>query len=435
MRKIALMLSALLLLGNALPDMAKADNSYYEYVILEDGTAELTKITKAAPNIPHQIEGYTLTSIADGALTDINFQNVVIPDSVTHLGKFILGDSNKVVSVTLPNSIIQMDGPLYGLEENQVWINDRTPNLIVDPNHPYLATIDGVLFSKPDKRLIGYPQNRRHVVTEYDIPDGIKIIGSYAFSRTNIHDLTIPSSVTEIRESAFAFCGTTFVINNANITRINDYCFDGSTRIIGVSIPNTVTSIGQGAFRGCSSLQILSLPTCVTSIGDCAFQNCSSLAELIIPEGATIGEDVFVGCYDLKSINIPNSVQNLDSNPFADCEELSISVAEDHPIYAVIEGVLFSKVDKRLISFPSTATIAYEVPNGIVEIGEKAFAGRKDLKAVRIPTSVTKIADDAFSGCDKLMLIVDVGSYAETYAVQQGLQYNYANRDSDWLND
>ena len=101
----------------------------------------------------------------------------------------------------------------------------------VSPDHPTLETMDGVLFSKPDKKLVYYPYTLD--AESYSIPDGIEIIGDWAFSDgTNLTSITIPNSVTSIGDNAFNIC-------------------QGLTS---VTIPDSVTSIGEGAFKDCKKL-------------------------------------------------------------------------------------------------------------------------------------------------------------------------------------
>ena len=83
-----------------------------------------------------------------------------------------------------------------------------------------------------------------------DIPDGVTIIGRYAFYKcSELTSVTIPDSVT---------C-------------IGNYAFKGCIGLTSITIPDSVTCIGDGAFYGCSGLTNISIPDSVTSIGECAF--------------------------------------------------------------------------------------------------------------------------------------------------------------------
>lgn len=61
----------------------------------------------------------------------------------------------------------------------------------------------------------------------------------------------------------------------------------------------------------------------------------------------------------------------------------------------------------------------------VTRIGEGAFAACKSLTGVTIPNSVIKIGKAAFSGCDNLTMTVGHGSYAEQYAMDNGINYMY----------
>ena len=49
-----------------------------------------------------------------------------------------------------------------------------------------------------------------------------------------------------------------------------------------LTLPSSVTEIGESAFRGCSSLASLTLPSSVTSIGKSAFEGCSGLTSIYV---------------------------------------------------------------------------------------------------------------------------------------------------------
>ena len=146
----------------------------------------------------------------------------------------------------------------------------------------------------------------------------------------------------------------------------------------------------------------------VTSIGDMAFHWHSSLTSVTIPNSVTsIGDDAFFACDSLTSITIPDSVAQIGANPFTSCFSLKIiSVSPEHLYFAAIDGVLFRKADKALISYPAgIESPTYTIPQGITSIGVEAFSRCKFLTSITIPDSVTSIGDWAFSSCDSLASI------------------------------
>ena len=298
----------------------------YDYVVLEDGTAEIVHYSGFANAliIPDILSGRIVTSIGEMAFS-----------------------CDSLISITIPDSVNNIEGNPFA------WCYNLT-DIVVSSDHPYLITINGVLYSKTDLRLVCYP----HAFTadSYVIPKGTRIVGESAFYGCGaLISVTIPDSVTVIGESAFTLCESlAHVIIPDKVTRIEAGTFCDCSSLASITIPNSVTSIGRWAFTNCSSLASVTIPNSVTSIGENAFRYCSSLASVTIPNSVTsIGENAFTYCSSLTSVTIPNSVTSIAGNPLACCYKLTdIIVSPDHPYLITLNGVLFNKSDRRLVCYP-----------------------------------------------------------------------------------
>ena len=307
----------------------------YEYEYYADGTACITEYSGKDVElvIPAELDGHPVTAIGDKAF---NF-------------------SNSLTSVTIPDRVISISA-------NPFICCGRLSQITVSPENPALATVDGVLFEKANKRLITYPYS--FTAAEYSIPQGIREIGDWAFY------------------------GCHFLTN--------------------LTIPDSVIDIGDYAFSSCDSLIDIIIPDSVISIGDFAFSSCDSLSDVTIREGiTTIGGWAFYRCYSLTAITIPDSLTNISANPFVHCTNLSqITVSPDHPTLVTIDGVLIEKTNKRLVTYPCAFTATeYAIPQGIKEIGGGAFFNCASLTSVTIPDSVTAIGNDTFYGCKAIAAI------------------------------
>ena len=164
-----------------------------------------------------------------------------------------------------------------------------------------------------------------------------------------------------------------------------------------VQVADGITAIPDDAFWGCENLVNITLPQTVRTIGKGAFGQCVNLARINIPEGVTsIGGDTFFLCRSLTRLTIPDSVTSIKGNPFQ-YMAAEIQVSPENPAFSVTDGVLFNKEHTRLIACPCNKAGAYEIPEGVREIGAHAFENCDDLTDVTIPASVVSIERNPFA--------------------------------------
>lgn len=341
-----------------------------------------------------------------------NLTSVTIPDSVTSIGDYAFEDSESLTTINIPASVTHIG-------KNPFCYCKKLSNFGVSANHPVFEVIDHALFNKTTKELICYSGYYGNLYNLY-----------------SIENYTIPQGTRSIGDSAFYTCDSLETISIPDtVSYIGDHAFYGCRNLRYMTIPNGVTSIGNSTFSNCSDMTWVSIPDTVTSIGDDAFYWCDHLNSITIPNSVTfIGESAFQGCDRLTSITIPNSVVSIGNNPFEWCDRLtSINVRADHPVLQVVDGVLFDKVEKKLICYPyAFKDSGYIIPQGTRIIGIRAFSTCQSLDIITIPDSVVSISGSAFMDCRSLTFSVTRNSYAEQYCKDKNRDYIYTE-STDWL--
>ena len=125
---------------------------------------------------------------------------------------------------------------------------------------------------------------RQRDLNEYEVKDGVAIIGDRAFYDAKLRTVTLPNSLRAIGQSAFAGC--------KNLTD--------------VALPEGLEVIKDTAFRDCKSLAELTLPSTLLEVGARAFG--PGLKRLVIlSENVTFSPDAFKQAKSLEEIHVPEA--------------------------------------------------------------------------------------------------------------------------------
>lgn len=178
-------------------------------------------------------------------------------------------------------------------------------------------------------------------------------------------------------------------IGGLPVTAINDYAFYGTTTLLSVTIPDSVTSIREGAFLNCSRLAKLTLGSNVESIGINAFANTR-----------------------LYKVKIPLSVTNIATGAFDACSSMTaFTVDTASRGYSSENGVLFDRRETVLLKYPEGRKGRYAIPAGVTNIAVNAFANAR-LNKLIIPDTITSLPDNVFFGCSQMKEVIISDSVA-----------------------
>ena len=325
-----------------------SNGSGYTYRFLTENTIAITDYNgyDTEVTIPSKIDGYTVTGVED--MDTSNIKKIVMPDTVTYIGKCAFGDYDDSVpleeivlsknlktigssafrncydlkSIDIPTSVTEIEDRAFlgcyslknlsvsqntnfgdsafgdGLWSSIPALSDDYNEWLYDDNASDFFVWNGCLFA--------YRGSSKTPV----IPSGVCGIGNRVFKNSDITSVTIPEGVRYINYGAFQEC----------------------TSLKSVKFPNSLQKIGGEAFGDCTSLSSVTFGSGLKSVEYNGFANCESLKKVVLPEGLEKLEGAFYECYNLENITFPNSLSEIDDSTIYDTKWYA-NIAYGTPIY------------------------------------------------------------------------------------------------------
>ena len=263
-------------------------------------------------------------------------------------------------------------------------------------------------------------------------------IGNGAFrGNVKLAAVMIPDTVTKIEDSAFSGCtGLTSMMVPDSVTDMGTGVFANCTSLTNVTLPNIRQNIVASTFEGCTSLEKIVLPETVTAIRDSAFKNCTALKEIVWSKAPGLIEaNAFYNCDALTEVEIPTTVTSVGDQAFYDCDSLTTVDFPDTvtkmgtKVFYDCDALTSVKLGSGITTIPASTFEHCDVlesiviPRRVTTIGNSAFKDCVKFTSITIPRSVTSIGSTAFSYLNKLTIYGVAGTYAETYANDNGIKF------------
>ena len=241
-RKIISVLLSILMIMTSVPLMAVTSfaedihiSGDYEYKILEDGTAEITKYNGNAEQVvlPSEIDGYKISVIGEFAFwMNETIRTVEISNGLIWIKPAAFELCKNLTEVKLPETI-----KYIGDEVFSHCISLKKINL--PENLPYIAeglfygckSLEEITLPKHIKEICSYAFERCESLKSVEIPYGTTRIEGWAFEYCeSLESVIIPESVIWIETEAFAYCDSLrSVVVPENTSSLSENCFDRIT--------------------------------------------------------------------------------------------------------------------------------------------------------------------------------------------------------------
>ena len=360
----------------------EGDFQYYDNY---DGTVYVSEYIGNATEvtIPATLGGRTVTEIGSSAFANnTRLKKVVIGTNITRIENSAFSGCVNLRSINIPSSILSVGGSVFSGCTNLKTAGPVGSGTNIEFEElPHFAT--GYIYEDQVNPVF-------ETVESVQIPS-VRVLGSFVFAgASKLKSITIPDSVTEIRDNAFSYC----------------------TSLKSVTIPSSVTKVGYGLFKGCTSLTNVKLPNSFDSINQ-MFKGCTSLNKIVIPNSITSFRSAFSDCTSLTDVTLPNNLSRIDSYAFQGCVNLEQITIPDSVGYIYNEAfsgcTKLKKIDAK----------------GVYGIYSKAFLNCSALTEVNCP-NLTSIEENAFENCTALKSV----SYFKGSTIQPYAFYNCKNLKS-----
>ncbi len=204
---------------------------------------------KMTDEVSYEIKQGTISIAGSALLGWFYHTSIIIPDSVTAIGKCAFKNCDGLTNIIIPDSVISIGIGAFRECDN----------------------LESVI-----------------------IPDSVISIGQLAFRDCEkLADITLPNETTI---GALTFDNTAYYNNlnnwNNGVLYINNHLIKADKEIMGTcEIKQGTVSISPAAFSNCKNLTRVIIPDSVSIIGQGAFFNCTSLASITIPDSVEIIKD------------------------------------------------------------------------------------------------------------------------------------------------
>lgn len=362
-----------------------------------------TSITKI--KIPDSVT--TIKGAAFLACSDLS--DVTLSRNLISLGGYAFGDCDSLESIEIPKSVKDTTSEYYGQ-----YIYDYQWGVFIACDN-----LKNITFEKETTQIVYGMFANNESIEKIEIPETVTTIGSDAFYKcTSLTEINIPDTVLTVGSYAFGGCKNLEKVHlPKNIKNIEKGTFKDCSVLKDITIPDTVMKIGDVAFSGCTALPQITLPASVQTIGDKAFSHCEALADVKLSEGLTsIGSYAFEHNIALPKVTLPNTLESLGERAFQYCDVLA-----DVDLGAGL------KVIPEYCFYKDSALQKVILPYQFTTVNASAFANCTKLTDITFNRNVSSVDASALSYKDKTTIHGVKGTYAESFASDNGFKFEALN--------
>ncbi len=264
---------------------------------------------------------------------------------------------------------------------------------------------------KGDEKVVNIPAEFSKGNKTYKVVE----IGEYAFAKKKTpgkivwtveskNEVTIELVPSAVDESYKGYETIKEVIVPEGVKTIGKIAFYGCAGLEKIQLPKSLEKIDEGAFAFCTHLKSVELPDGVTVIPAHTFENCEGLESFSSKGVKEIKRNAFTACRVLKNLSLPQNV-SIETDAFLACSYMEQNkVASDGANMAMFKAKAIDGSTCVIAGFEGEGDVVIPAEMQIdgktykvTTINGYAFAKKKKLEKVILPSTIEEIADYAFS--------------------------------------
>ena len=235
-------------------------------------------------------------------------------------------------------------------------------------------------------------------ITSAILPNTVIEVGEYVFANcTKLQTLSLPATITTIPNRLCSNCEELQNISSLeNVEIINNFAFSGCTNLSAITLGNKLKYIGASAFSNCATIKQLNLHD-DTYIGNFFIKNCTSLESLYLPNTISSTDN-----HDLDTLTGLKEISVSDLNKYY--------LAENNILYRksgtyYIGSYSYDISDKEVIVYVPCNYQETDIvlPLDTTMIYKSAFENCKNIEHITFNSPIVHIHNNAFANCDNLI--------------------------------
>lgn len=381
---------------------AFTDCANLEKVTFEKGCG-LTKIGEGAFEDVKSLKSITfpstLTTIEKSAFVNTGLTSVTFPASVAVIGESAFEHADNLEAI-----VFDEDSAITTISQKAFYSTNSKLKSLVIPSS--VTTIGKKAFSGYSKlEGISIPENVTKIGDFAFEGCGIKTVsvnslligecGDNIFKGCKINSVEFNPAMTVVPKNLFSNAG----FENAEIyipikvKSIGEGAFKNAVSLNAVYFMGTaINTIDKEAFMG-STIKTMAIPSSVKTIGESAFAECNNLETITIPEGVKkIESYAFKDCVSLNKVYLPKSVYKMGDKKEGDKTHLAFEGCKKGLTFYVIKGSSADKTwaslhEKGVQKDDNPASFAYNGFELVRTLGIKYTLGTGGVNAWSNPGS------------------------------------------------